>query len=165
MLTLDYIIANEDRHYGNFGFIRDANTLEWKGLSPIFDSGTSLWYNANIGKEVESKPFRKSHDEQIKLVTELSWYNYGALDGIKDECANILSQYNIIDAERCKKIAATVAERCERIERIREQTRGRSAAEAAPPDEGIMEKLERAKKSIGSDDDREKPKKPKEPER
>jgi len=28
MLVLDYIISNEDRHYNNFGFIRNADTLE-----------------------------------------------------------------------------------------------------------------------------------------
>jgi hypothetical protein len=45
MLTLDYIIANEDRHFNNFGVIRDAETLEWIGTAPVFDSGTSMWYN------------------------------------------------------------------------------------------------------------------------
>ena len=43
MIVLDYIIANTDRHYGNFGVIRNADTLEWIGAAPIFDSGTSLW--------------------------------------------------------------------------------------------------------------------------
>ncbi|MCL2323822.1 MAG: excisionase, partial [Oscillospiraceae bacterium] len=46
MLVLDYIIANEDRHYTNFGFIRSAETLKWYGTAPIFDSVTSLWHNA-----------------------------------------------------------------------------------------------------------------------
>ena len=35
MLKVDYIIANEDRHYNNFGFIRNADTLEWLGLAPV----------------------------------------------------------------------------------------------------------------------------------
>ena len=43
MLATDYILANTDRHLGNFGFLRDSETLEWKGLAPIYDSGTSLW--------------------------------------------------------------------------------------------------------------------------
>jgi hypothetical protein len=122
MLTLDYIIVNEDRHYNNFGFVRDANTLEWKGLAPVFDSGTSLWYdNLFIGRTAESKPFRRSHDEQIKLVPDLSWFDYGALCGIKDECAAILaqSQSEAMTAERRGRIASAVAERCESIERMR----------------------------------------------
>ena len=28
MLVIDYIVANEDRHFNNFGVIRNAETLE-----------------------------------------------------------------------------------------------------------------------------------------
>ena len=45
MLVIDYIVANEDRHFNNFGVIRNAETLEWLSAAPIFDSGTSLGYN------------------------------------------------------------------------------------------------------------------------
>ncbi|MCL2047923.1 MAG: excisionase [Defluviitaleaceae bacterium] len=38
MITLDYLIVNEDRHYNNFGAVRNAETLEWLGLAPVFDS-------------------------------------------------------------------------------------------------------------------------------
>lgn len=41
MLVLDYIIANEDRHFNNFGALRNAETLEWLGMAPIYDSGSS----------------------------------------------------------------------------------------------------------------------------
>jgi hypothetical protein len=130
MLTLDYIIVNEDRRCNNFGFVRGANTLEWKGLAPVFDSGASLWYdNLFIGRVAESKPFRRSHDEQIKLVSDLSWYDYGALDGMKEECAEILarSRSEAMTAEHCEKIALVVAERCERTERMRESAAVKNA--------------------------------------
>ena len=42
MLTVDYIIANIDRHWNNFGFIRNADTTKFLGLAPVYDSGTSL---------------------------------------------------------------------------------------------------------------------------
>ncbi|WP_228725157.1 HipA domain-containing protein [Caproicibacter fermentans] len=45
MMVLDYIIANEDRHQTNFGAVRNAETLEWVGTAPIFDSGSSLWFS------------------------------------------------------------------------------------------------------------------------
>ena len=44
MIALDCIIVNEDRHYNNFGLIRDAGTLEFIGVAPIYDCGNSLWY-------------------------------------------------------------------------------------------------------------------------
>ena len=43
MKVLDYLISNQDRHLGNYGFIRDVKTLRFKGPAPIFDNGTSLW--------------------------------------------------------------------------------------------------------------------------
>lgn len=45
MIVLDYIIANEDRHYNNFGALRNAETLEWLGFAPIYDSGSSLGFD------------------------------------------------------------------------------------------------------------------------
>ncbi|MDR2749302.1 MAG: HipA domain-containing protein [Clostridiales bacterium] len=75
MLTLDYIIANGDRHYNNFGFVRNAKTLKWLGFAPIFDSGTSLWHNKeNLGQDSDSKAFELSQREQLDLVSDLSWY-------------------------------------------------------------------------------------------
>ena len=35
MIVIDYIIANEDRHLNNFGLLRNAETLQWLGASPI----------------------------------------------------------------------------------------------------------------------------------
>ena len=119
MLALDYIISNEDRHYNNFGFVRDAQTLEWFGLAPIFDSGTSLWYNTRfVGRETECKPFKKTHAEQIKLVSDWTWFDYAALEGLVGECAEILSHSNDIDAGRSDSIAAAITKRCEQVQRL-----------------------------------------------
>ena len=43
MITVDYLLVNEDRHQNNFGVIRNAETLEYLGPAPLYDSGTSLW--------------------------------------------------------------------------------------------------------------------------
>jgi hypothetical protein len=122
MLVLDYIISNEDRHYNNFGFIRNAETLEWLGAAPVFDSGTSLWHNTQrVGSPVECKPFKKDHAEQIKLVEDFSWFDYGALAGLKDEIKEILSSSEDVDGRRGNMIASAVAERCGHIEKPNRQ--------------------------------------------
>ncbi|MCR4638032.1 HipA domain-containing protein [Ruminococcus sp.] len=122
MIVLDYIIANEDRHFNNFGLLRDANTLEWLGAAPIFDSGTSLWYDRLTSRipinGVNCKPFKKTHGEQIKLVSSLEWFEASKLDGIEDEILEVFSddkaaQY--IDTERAKTIAAEVRNRIEAV--------------------------------------------------
>ena len=123
MIVLDYIIANEDRHFNNFGLLRDVNTLEWLGAAPIFDSGTSLWYNKLTARIPASgiicKPFKKTHGEQLKLVSSLEWFESSKLDGIEDEILEVFSgdkaaQY--IDTERAKTIAAEVRNRIETVE-------------------------------------------------
>lgn len=73
MITLDYLVVNQDRHFNNFGVIRDVNTLKILGHAPIFDTGTSLWNGiaTRLIKSTiqnESKPFKQYHEEQIKLI-------------------------------------------------------------------------------------------------
>lgn len=72
MLIFDNLINNVDRHYGNLGFIRDADTLKFQCLAPIFDNGNSLWYNVADGrmtaKNQPSKPFAGTQDKQLALV-------------------------------------------------------------------------------------------------
>ena len=119
MLVLDYIIANTDRHYNNFGFVRNAETLEWHGLAPIYDSGTSLWHDTHVGiKPCKSKPFRATHDEQIKLVRDFSWFDADALAGIGDECKEIFSQSKHLDEPRQAALARAVENRIKAIEQI-----------------------------------------------
>lgn len=74
MLAFDYLIQNGDRHWGNFGFIRDVNSLKFIGIAPLFDHGNSLWYKSltpdMVFRNQEAKPFRDKQDEQIKLIAE-----------------------------------------------------------------------------------------------
>ena len=42
MLVFDAVIINEDRHYGNFGLLRDNKTGKIVSPAPIFDNGLSL---------------------------------------------------------------------------------------------------------------------------
>lgn len=97
MIVLDYLIANEDRHQNNFGLIRDANTLDWIGAAPIFDSGSSLGYDKlanqiHTARGIECKPFKKTHAEQIKLVTSFDWLDFGKLNGVEDEIREVFDQ-------------------------------------------------------------------------
>lgn len=124
MIVLDYIIANEDRHQNNFGLVRNANTLEWIGAAPIFDSGSSLGYDKRSnqivsGKEIECKPFKKTHTEQLKLVSSFDWIKFDRLNGIGDEIAQILNQAGeYMDENRKQAIISSVEKRINDIETI-----------------------------------------------
>ena len=123
MLALDYMIANEDRHLNNFGAIRNADTLEWIGIAPIYDSGTSLWFdspNARIGSTDKSKPFRNTHHEQIKLSSSLDFVDFAALSDIADAVHEIYSQSPFIENARKDRLCYAVAERVKKLEKERD---------------------------------------------
>ncbi|MBO4830842.1 MAG: helix-turn-helix domain-containing protein [Oscillospiraceae bacterium] len=70
MLVFDAVIYNEDRHYGNFGVLRDNRTGRVTGAAPIFDNGFSLFslampcHFANIGNYAKTRtnPYDMSYD-------------------------------------------------------------------------------------------------------
>ena len=43
MLVFDAVVYNEDRHFGNFGVLRDNHTGKVTGAAPVFDNGMSLF--------------------------------------------------------------------------------------------------------------------------
>lgn len=63
MIAADKIIGNDDRHLGNFGFIRDANTAEILGFAPLFDSGSAYWGKASHFKK--SRLFSEREEESL----------------------------------------------------------------------------------------------------
>jgi hypothetical protein len=95
MLTLDYLLANEDRHTNNFGALRNAETLEWLGPAPVFDCGTSLWHDSLFrwggpGTDSPSKPFETHHSEQITLVQSFNWLDFSAMDSARADLEELL---------------------------------------------------------------------------
>ena len=134
MIVADYILANEDRHLNNFGVIRDANTLKMLGFAPIYDSGSSLGYDKlasqiRSGVGMECKPFKKSHEEQLKLVTDFSWIDFKALDGITAEARNILSGAGeYVDAARLDAIVSAMRRRIEKVYAL-SQTTGKGSGD------------------------------------
>ncbi|GHV40865.1 hypothetical protein FACS1894187_22160 [Synergistales bacterium] len=114
IFSVDFLIANTDRHLSNFGAVRNADTLEWLGIAPIYDNGTSMWHNAlsiPVGKIniVESEPFCHSHAEQIKLASSLDFVNFEKLSDIEYVVDEIYKQSPSIDSNRRKRLCRAVS--------------------------------------------------------
>ena len=128
MLVLDYLISNEDRHLNNFGLLRNAETLEWIGFAPIYDSGSSLGYNSLLSqiyteKNIASKPFKRRHDEQIKLVTSFDWIDFSKLYDAGDMVREVFSDpraKELISENRKEAIAQMVERHIESLQTIAE---------------------------------------------
>ena len=76
MLVFDALIYNEDRHFGNFGLLRNNHTGDILGPAPIFDNGLSLFNYAmpddlkhlSEYAKTRSNPYRISYEEICKEV-------------------------------------------------------------------------------------------------
>lgn len=120
MLLFDYLINNVDRHYGNFGFIRDVDTRKFLGMAPIFDNGNSLWY-LNLNKRMKfrnqpAKPFRDTHEEQLKLLGNTSL----SVEKLNEELlqqwvTEVYSANDLFDTERMDNLVYNIAKAAEKI--------------------------------------------------
>lgn len=123
MIVCDYLLANNDRHRRNFGFIRNIHTLEIRP-APLFDSGNCLWYNKTAAeiKRADwshlSKPFCYNPEQQLSLAERLDWFDPSGLHGFADEAMQILAnstfasdpaRFNYIKQGLEAKIASTSA--------------------------------------------------------
>lgn len=123
IILLDYIMANIDRHSYNISFIRDSNTLQWKGVAPVYDTGKSMFLNhldfemnMTSSSQIPAKPFYHTQAEQIhklplsKIAKSIKLEN---LDGIDDWYADFLKPLKRLTEE---KKAALIKKLRERIE-------------------------------------------------
>ena len=118
LIVFDYIIANEDRHFNNFGFIRDAKTLKFISPAPIYDSGASFGFDKltsdiKANHDIISKPFKQNPLEQLKLVKSFDWIDISSLNTIKDNLLSLFKQYEskYLDNDRILAIVKSTNDR------------------------------------------------------
>lgn len=121
MLVVDHIVANFDRHWGNFGVIVETETRRWVGLAPIYDTGESLWCDRALAndfrpytKALYPMPFSTDISSQVeRYAGDLGWLDPEALDGFVDEAVDVLA---------CNREVAAMPGRLEGIRAALERT-------------------------------------------
>ena len=70
MIIIDYIIANTDRHWDNFGIVRNGVTGAWLEVTPLFDNGYSLWNGdqVNASVPIRNESFADYNEECLAMV-------------------------------------------------------------------------------------------------
>lgn len=97
MIVCDSIIANTDRHFRNFGFIRNIDTLQLR-CAPLFDSGNSLWYDASEDAVARgdhgfvSRPFDPVPNRQLFYAGTFEWLDASALKGFAEQACEALAK-------------------------------------------------------------------------
>jgi len=82
MIAIDFVIQNEDRHWSNFGILRDGQTGSWIKTIPLFDNGGSLWNNRLVNNdESHCSSFAATNEECLRYI---DLRNYVTKDNLKD---------------------------------------------------------------------------------
>ena len=73
LIATDFLITNTDRHMNNIAILRNADTLQVVGFSPIYDSGNSMFFRTkdmpirNL-RDVKTHSFDTSEIKMLKLI-------------------------------------------------------------------------------------------------
>lgn len=86
----DYIMTNTDRHFKNFGVLRDTNTLKYVRMAPIFDSGNSMFWdrtmiiNMDDIYKIETNSFKTKEIDMLKYINNKNLIDFKKLPSSHD---------------------------------------------------------------------------------
>ena len=122
MIVFDYLIANFDRHRGNFGLLRNSESLdEWR-IAPLFDNGSGFFSRATLADMrqkrfvYQANPFEDFPLVQVARAKDLSWYDSGMLVGFADETERYLCEEAGLSEEFAHHAARHIQTHIETIE-------------------------------------------------
>lgn len=73
-IMVDFIITNTDRHFSNFGVLRDPDTLKFVCAAPIYDSGNSMFYKDSyvpVGKALLDIKTTSAYGKEAKMLSQV----------------------------------------------------------------------------------------------
>lgn len=124
MLTMDFVLANTDRHMNNFGILRNSETLEWVCPAPVFDNGNSLWYQTATEciynrTDLEIHSFYPTQRRQLEHVKRLPEIDFMKLTESAEKFDVILKENSkTISAQRRERLVSAFLERTEELKEV-----------------------------------------------
>lgn len=77
-IQMDFILSGRDRHLNNVAILRDADTLDFVRMAPIYDSGKCLFINEAVPRDekdlldIQTTSFAKNELKLMEYVTDRS---------------------------------------------------------------------------------------------
>lgn len=96
MIVCDHVMANFDRHLGNFGLVRTVETLDGWRIAPLFDNGAAFFSRATLDDLRKKRfiwtanPFEEYPSQQLARVEDMSWYDPQMLAGFSEQVEEVL---------------------------------------------------------------------------
>lgn len=90
LILSDYILSQTDRHFNNFGFLRDPDTLELLCPAPIYDSGNSMYFDSIAPKSesdllhLSTKGLASDLEQSLSFVHDASVIDLTKLPSVSD---------------------------------------------------------------------------------
>ena len=144
----DYIISGYDRHLNNIGFIRDADTLRFKGFCPIYDSGGSLFAGQRLPatmkdlEKIKTTGIGSTEKDKLKYVR-----NPNVIDLTKLPSVSYIRQMCEKDSNMDKRVIDTICWAYEKkIDMCREYQLGKQKVTKVPFDTSILTSVKAAVK-------------------
>lgn len=119
MLLTDFLITNTDRHWENFGILRNPDTLQFTSMAPIFDSGTSMvcrdpFVNSRLGLlKIGVKGICLSQQENLELIQNKNIVDISRLPSEKETVEFYVRRG--IQKERAEQIASCFKMKCDMV--------------------------------------------------
>lgn len=109
-IMTDFVISNTDRHFNNFGVLRDSNSLKFVSMAPIYDSGNSLfWDTPSVPRDlalltIQTNSFKK---KELDLLDYIQDKNVLCIDKLpsRDELFHLLTKDTNVTFTRLENIA------------------------------------------------------------
>ncbi len=123
-ILIDFIFSNRDRHLTNISILRDADTLKFTSMAPIYDNGKSMLVGRDIvpitDKFVlsqESQGFKERELDLLKYVQNKSLVDINLLPSV-EHIEEMYSKDTQISEERIKFITQMYTKKIDMYEKF-----------------------------------------------
>lgn len=105
---VDFLVTNRDRHEGNIGFLRDAHTLKFIDIAPIYDSGSSKHMEGQYPETVMKTTINGLYETEQEMLNHVKNFKLIDIDKLptERELLSILSKCDYIPDKRKNKLVS-----------------------------------------------------------
>lgn len=121
MVYCDYVIGNNDRHLGNFGFIRDANTAKIIGFAPLFDSGSAFQTKSTQKIDAQIIYFSEENKKEAIKYVEKKYKNKLPKKLVCSTMERIINTYPTLDSVQREQLVKLIHNANARVKKISEK--------------------------------------------
>ncbi len=121
-ILTDFVLTNTDRHFNNFGILRNSDTLKFIDVAPIFDSGNSMFWNMpklplnNDLLDIQVSSFRKKEKDLLKYVSDVNLVDIEKLPS-QEAISNLLKK-DVYYESRIKGVVAGYEKKIELLYKL-----------------------------------------------